>query len=171
MDAQAQPQPQGQPDVAKIAQEMAATIPDAERPITRAIVGQVVDAFNDAKSATYDQVLAATGQPPVPPMAMPEGDAFPKLPAEVYVPAALLIQEVGEVMPEVAQKYSCDPSTLAKTAGIRTLAAKLALLAKDKKVKAAVMAAVEKSKGAVEAKNAPPPTSPDDQAYAEKMTA
>jgi hypothetical protein len=162
---------QGQDDIQAVAAGMAAEIPDAERPVTRALVEQVVDAFNDAKAATYDKVMAATGQGEVPPMPVPGGDSFQKLPAEVYVPAALLIREVGQLVPEVAQKYACDPATLGKTSGIRALAAKLALLAKDEKVEAAIRAAAEKGKGAAVEKAAPMPTPDEDRAYAEKMTA
>lgn len=121
------------------AQQMAAAIPPAVKPFPAAAVQSVVDAFNDAKEALIPHIKGE--------MPMPKSDMdgrFSRLPPEVYVPAALLLEEMAGIEPG-AEKYKCDPETLKDVSGLRTLAGKLSAVAKDKKVKAAV-----------EAKMAPP---------------
>lgn len=118
---------------------MAAAIPSAIKPFPAAAVQSVVDAFNDAKTALIPHIK---GEMPMP---KPDMDGkFSRLPPEVYVPAALLLDEMVGIEPS-AEKYRCDVESLKDISGLRTLAGKLSAIAKDKKVKAAV-----------EAKMAPP---------------
>lgn len=118
------------------AMQIASTIPTATKPFPAAAVQSVVDAFNEAKTALIPHIAGDM------PMPKPDaGEAYSMLPPEVYVPIALLIEEIETVAPE-AEKYECDPSTLKDVAGLRTLAGKLLSLAKDKKVVAAVKAKI-----------------------------
>ena len=115
-------------------QEIAMSIPSAPKPLPTAAVESVVEAFNEAKEALIPHIA---GEMPMPVPDM--GDKFSKLPVEVYVPIALLLEELAQLDPK-AQKYACDPTTLSDVAGLRTLAGKLKALAKDKSVKAAIEA-------------------------------
>lgn len=123
------------------AQALAAAIPVAEKPLPPASVQSVVDAFNDAKDALLPHI---EGKMPMPQPDM-EGK-FSKLPPSVYVPIALMLEEMASVAPE-ASKYACDPTSLKDVAGVRALAGKLMALAKDKKVVAAVKDAIEAQTG------------------------
>lgn len=133
--------PAGPPDIKARAQEIAATIPAAVKPFPAAAVQSVVDAFNEAKEALIPHVAGE--------MSMPKpdmGETFSKLPPEVYVPIALLLEEVKTIAPE-AEKYACDPTTLTDIVGLRTLGAKLLSLAKDKKIVTAIKAKIEEQMG------------------------
>lgn len=159
----------GGDDPRALFEQMAAEIPDSERPFPRAAVESVVEAFNELRAATYDKVAAASGQPVPPDMVVPPGDKFEKFPAEVYVPAALLLGEVAK-LGKGMEKYRCDPEKLSSVAGARTLAGKMMMAAKDKKLLAAVDEVAAGMAGRVEEASKPPPTAEEDVAYLEERS-
>lgn len=129
------------PEIKAKAMALAQAIPMAEKPFPVAAVQSVVDAFNEAKSALIPHI---SGEMPMP--APDTGDKFSKLPPDVYVPIALMLEEMAQVAPDAA-KYACDVATLKDLSGLRTLSGKLLSLAKDKKVIAAVKHAMEGAAG------------------------